>query len=432
MGKSKIRFIQTGDWHLGQTWPSLPSETAQKLKSKQADLFPALKNACRDNQVDFVLCTGDMFDQVRPSRKWLTPFIDMVEDLDIPVIIAPGNHDPILPGTSWLGATWPINAYIFSRERSVFEFPQLDTMIMGLAFEHQTAIKPGHLPGFNPDGDSVFQIVAVHGDLIDSKSPFRPLPADVIRNSNADYLAAGHNHQLIIAEDSEVPYASAGAPLGRGFSEPGSKAFLIGELSGELLKGGRANLDLVTQKQMQKQKRISLRLEEYPLFLPAFVSLEYHCSAEDNSADVIRSIKREISARLASSHPDDFWQVSLQGERTAQVKPAVVKDSLKQDLHLIEIKDERRAQFFPRKGYRIIFPGLDLKGSAIDNNSVSGQKAIIGAPKAKNKKSRDEQQKDLAVTYLDAAIGILNEPGQLPASGKAADVGKKNSPPRKR
>lgn len=428
MGKSKIRFIQTGDWHLGQTWPSLPAETAQKMKTKQADLYQALLTACCDNQVDFVLCTGDMFDQVRPSRKWLTPFINMVEDLDIPVIIAPGNHDPICPGTSWLGETWPINAYIFSREKTVFEFPQLDTVIIGLAFEHQTAIKPGYFSGFTPDGDSVFQLVVTHGDIVDHKSPFRALPLDVIRNSNADFFAVGHNHQLIIEENYEVPYATAGAPLGRSFSEPGSKVFLIGELSGDLLKGGRANLDLVTLKQMQKQKRISLRLDEYPLFLPEFISLEIFCSAEDDTADVIKGIQRKMSARQAFAHPDDLWQISLRGERTTKVNPAAIKDSLKRDLLYIAIKDERRLCVFPGRGQKIIFPGLELQGSAVEKEDAANSKTEFGTQRNKIKTTREEIQKNLAITYLDAAAETLVNNGERGGALQASNSGQKKTP----
>jgi len=358
--------------------------------------------------------------------------MNMVEDLDIPVIISPGNHDPIFPGTSWLGETWPINTYIFNREKTVFEFPHLNTVIMGAAFEHQTAIKPSYFSGYSPDADSVFQLVVMHGDIVDHKSIFRPLPPDVIRNSNADFFAVGHNHQLIIKEDFDVPYASAGAPLGRSFSEPGSKAFLLGELSGDLLKGGRANLDLVTLKQMQKQKRITLRLDEYPLFLPGFISLEIFCSAEDDTAGIILSIQRKMSARKAFLHPDDLWSIDLLGEKTVQVDPSAIKDNLKRDLFFVEVRDKRRTRDFPGKGRRIIFPGLELKGSPIEKSDALDVAKQVDTQKNTSRHAREEAQRDLAITYLDAAAGVFTNPAHSDASQLPSHPGRKKSSPRRK
>lgn len=390
MGKSKIRFIQTGDWHLGQTWPSLSSDASKLLKAKQNEIGKALTEACRDHQVDFLILTGDIFDRVRPERQCLTFFVRLITELaDLPIIVAPGNHDPMPPGAPWLGEKWPANVHIFSRENSIFEFPDLNTVFTGLAFEHQTAARPGYFPDFNVSDGSAFQIAVAHGDLLDRNSPFRPLSPELIRSSNADYFAAGHNHQLIIDEQSEVPYASAGAPIGRSFREPGSKSFLYGELSGDLIKGGRANLDLVTRKQMQKLKNTQLKLQEYPLFLPTFERIEYQCLGNESTADIIRHLQQQIRTNRVNIHPDSLWQLVLRGKKSRLADIGQLRQYFQRNLLYIEILDERTLPSFPGQERRLLFPGFALTA---ERQSTDHQQ-----------QADESRPKHLAITYLASA-----------------------------
>jgi|GEM_PF-1527296 len=362
MGKSKISFIQTGDWHLGQTWPLLSSDLAQKFKTQQIKLCQYLAEACRDHAPDFVILTGDIFDQAWPSQKLLSPFLNMIEEIKpTPILIAPGNHDPILPGSTWLGEEWPNNVYIFSREQNTFEFPHLDTYFSGLAFERQTALRPGYFPDFGTNDGSVFQVAVAHGDIVNIKSRFRPISEELIRSSNADYFALGHNHEMIIEDKHEVPYGTAGSPIGRSFLEAGSRSFLLGELSGELVKGGRANLDLVTRKQTQKLKQTSLKIQKYPVFLPAFIRLKYECDSNDTTADIIRGITQKIKSMQPELHPDSLWQIILQGKKSLQADAEQILDYFSHKLLSVEIRDDRYFSSFPGQGQRLLFPGLSFE-----------------------------------------------------------------------
>ncbi len=394
MEKSKIRFLQTGDWHLGQNWPLLPVEIAQRFKTRQADLFHFLIDACKESQIDLVILTGDIFDQIQPDKKNLSAFFNMTEEIAKPIVVAPGNHDPILPGGSWLNEKWPAHVHILSRDKHIIELQEIEAVISGLPFEHQLAARPTHFSAFPPDDGSAFHIAVAHGDLIDRKSPFRPLYPDFIRSTNADYFAAGHNHEMIIKEAVEVPYASAGSPLGRSFADPGSNAFLIGELTGELLKNSRANLDLVTMKQMQKQKRSTVKLRAYPLYLPKFISWEYSCSYEDTNADIVQAIRDLFEEHLISSHRDDLWQIKLTGDRSPAVDFRLIEEYFQRDYLYFELKDMRQASSFPDRGQRLIFPSFTLKGNKM-------------AKVDDTNRAREMLLQNLAVDYLFNAAASL-------------------------
>ena len=85
-----MKILHTADWHIGK----------QLLKvdfSEDMDLFfDWLINCIKDNNINVLLMSGDLFDQANPSQaamKQYYSFLKQLLPLQCKVILTGGNHD---------------------------------------------------------------------------------------------------------------------------------------------------------------------------------------------------------------------------------------------------------------------------------------------------------------------------------------------------
>lgn len=86
-----MRFLHTADWHLGRPFHHASLEDDQKYALDQIVKYAS------EHKVDALVVAGDIYDRAVPPR-WAVELLDDVlhslcVELDIPVIMIPGNHD---------------------------------------------------------------------------------------------------------------------------------------------------------------------------------------------------------------------------------------------------------------------------------------------------------------------------------------------------
>lgn len=86
-----MRFLHTGDWHLGRLFHGV------HLTDDQAYVLDQLVQIAREERVDVVIIAGDVFDRAVPPVEAVALLDEtlarIVGDLAIPVIMIAGNHD---------------------------------------------------------------------------------------------------------------------------------------------------------------------------------------------------------------------------------------------------------------------------------------------------------------------------------------------------
>jgi DNA repair protein SbcD/Mre11 len=86
-----MRFIHTGDWHLGRLMHG------EHLTEDQAYVLEQLKSLARDCRPDALLISGDVYDRAVPPPEAVALLDDflsqLVLDLNVAVILIAGNHD---------------------------------------------------------------------------------------------------------------------------------------------------------------------------------------------------------------------------------------------------------------------------------------------------------------------------------------------------
>ena len=218
-----LKILHSADWHLDSPFASFREDQRENLKKAQREIPGKIAMACRQEACDLVLLAGDLFD-----GPWTRDTLDLVRDAlgecRVPVMIAPGNHDPWGKNSPWY-RQWPENVHIFGPELSSFALPQLDTRVYGAGFSSMDC--PSLLDGFSCDGTETWQIGLFHGDPVNPGSPYNPITTAQIRKSKLSYLALGHIHSAGGLEVENTVCGWPGCPMGRGWDETGEKGYLL-------------------------------------------------------------------------------------------------------------------------------------------------------------------------------------------------------------
>lgn len=216
-----IKILHSADWHLDSALLSRSDD----LRKALARVPEQVISVCKAQNCELLLLSGDLFDGPY-SADAVRNLRDLLEEVKIPVFISPGNHDYVGPDSPWLTVAWPENVHIFIHPvmESVV-LPELDCTIYGAGYVSMDC--NGLLADFTPDHTTRYGIGVLHGDPTQVNSPYCPVTAEQVRQSELDYLALGHIHKGDQFRSGKTLCAWPGCPMGRGFDETGDKGVLL-------------------------------------------------------------------------------------------------------------------------------------------------------------------------------------------------------------
>lgn len=272
-----IKLLHSADWHMDSPIQGRTPEQTQQLRQALLRLPQQVTAAAMEHGCDLMLLSGDLFDGPA-SPESIAALRSALEEVRIPVFITPGNHDPL--NSIWYSQTFPKNVHVFTGSTMQSVVPEgLNCRVYGAAF---TGIESkGMLEGFRADCTEQYTIGILHGDPTQATSPYCPVTADQVRDSNLDYLALGHIHKGDSFRAGKTLCAWPGCPMGTGFDELEEKGVLI------------VTLDEGVTTQF------------LPLDTPRFH--DWECAAGN---DAIAA----LSAMLPAVGNTDFYRITLTGE----------------------------------------------------------------------------------------------------------------------
>jgi DNA repair exonuclease SbcCD nuclease subunit len=237
---AKLKFIHTADLHLDTPFRSLRSlngELADRLKDATVRSFDRIIHLCLEEQVDFLLVSGDIFDSESKSLAAQLRFIKGLQKLSdhgIPTYFICGNHDPL---DSWLESLeMPEKVYRFDSsrvEKVVFEKEDQPVVgIYGISYrtknESRNLAEKFHLTG----PPLPFSIALLHATT-GNPGPhvnYAPFKAEEIVSKGFDYWALGHIHKRQVLRGNDPAIVYPGNPQGRDFGETGSRGCMVVEM----------------------------------------------------------------------------------------------------------------------------------------------------------------------------------------------------------
>jgi exonuclease SbcD len=237
---SPFRFIHTSDIHLDTSFSGsgFPSRLGDRKREAIRGTFRRIMDDARRDEAGLVLIAGDLFESERVTPDTVEFIRQQFESLSsVRVFIAPGNHDPFIPGSPYKEESWPDNVHIFDAEKfESVELPHLGVRVTGFGFErpHLEDRLFRKLPVLS---NEYFNIVLAHGSDIgripSGKSKHGPFTIEEIAGKNVHYCALGHYHQQHQLQNTidRTPAWYSGIPEGRGWDETGPCGYLFGEVA---------------------------------------------------------------------------------------------------------------------------------------------------------------------------------------------------------
>ncbi len=223
-----IKILHTADWHMDAPLREFNDIQRRELREASLRLPGQIADLCIREGCDLCLISGDVFDGVW-SREGYEAVYRALERMDVPVFIAPGNHDPYREKSIWTLEQWPENVYLFrTPEITSFRVAELDCRIYGAAFTSSQS-EP-LLEGFFAECAERYAILNLHGDPTNPASPYNAVTAAQVRDAGIDYAALGHIHARGQFDAGGGLCVWPGCPMGRGFDETQTKGVVIAEL----------------------------------------------------------------------------------------------------------------------------------------------------------------------------------------------------------
>lgn len=306
-----IRVLHAADLHLDSPFQALGREKALQRRGEQRKLLTRIADAAREHRADIAVFAGDLFDAEDIFSDTGRMIGQVFTAMEIPVFIAPGNHDWYGPRSAWTRLELGGNVHLFTGEAvECVELADLGVRVWGTAFTGRYRTPPLRDFEAEKDGDIV-DILVAHGEVGDPSSRYGAITEEQLRRCGMDYVALGHIHSFSgLRRAGETFYAWPGCPEGRGFDETGEKGVILAELSpGEC------------------------RLE----FLPV-AARRYEIRAVDvtDAPDIAAAAE----AALPPENAEDIVRLILTGQTDAAPEPAVLRGRLEGRCFALDLRDE--------------------------------------------------------------------------------------------
>lgn len=220
-----MKFIHAADIHLDSSSTKIKKLYGQKEISvieatHQAFVF--LIDYAVEQEVDFMVLSGDLFDSNWRDYSIGLFFIEQIQRLDCPIYYIRGNHDS--ENRLFKSLPFPKNFMIFKSDQpQTIINEDLKIAIHGQSYSHYHT-KEDLAAGYPIAAPGYFNIGLLHtsGEKQNGELPYAPYDKKKLLSKKYDYWALGHIHSAkIISKEPHILYS--GILQGRHAKETGPK-----------------------------------------------------------------------------------------------------------------------------------------------------------------------------------------------------------------
>lgn len=224
-----MRLLLFSDLHLDTPFRWAGPELARARRHALRDTVRRIVDLAMEQRVDALLCGGDLYEHDRFSPDTTAFLRELFARLEIPVYLAPGNHDWYGPASLYRFAEWSPNVHVFTDDHLV-PVPLVDGLTLWGAAHRAPANTDGFLDqGFRVDRSGV-NLALFHGSEISAlkfqeggKIAHAPFCAEQIEAAGLDHVFLGHFHTPLDAERHTYP----GNPDPLSFGETGLRGAVL-------------------------------------------------------------------------------------------------------------------------------------------------------------------------------------------------------------
>lgn len=235
-----FRFIHAADLHLDSPFrgmSKLPDTLKEKLMASTFGALRRLTDTAIQEQVDFIVISGDLYDEADRSLKaqlFLLKEWERLQHYGISVFVIHGNHDPLNGARAELKL--PSNVTQFGANGMEYRPAycrngELAAFVYGMSYGKRH-VTENLAARYTPVEGAPFHIALLHGNVNGdlSHDPYAPCSLEELIGKGFDYWALGHIHtRKVMHEYPHVVYS--GNIQGRNPRETGPKGCYLVEVS---------------------------------------------------------------------------------------------------------------------------------------------------------------------------------------------------------
>jgi DNA repair exonuclease SbcCD nuclease subunit len=224
-----LKLLHTADWHLGRRFPSFAAEAQLELMRARMSVIDAILGSAAHNEVDAILCAGDLFDDPQPDEEWWRPLADKLArhtNPARPVVLLPGNHDFLGPGSVYhpdhpFRHALPGHVHVVDRDGFELRLSPDAVLHARPCRSRAEGLDLAMALPARREGDASIRIGMVHGSTFDMEGHETNFPIDpkAATARGFDYLAIGDTHAYHVYDPPEHPTVYPGAPEPTSFGE---------------------------------------------------------------------------------------------------------------------------------------------------------------------------------------------------------------------
>jgi DNA repair protein SbcD/Mre11 len=223
------RVLHISDIHLERSFASMGcyGDLARRRREGLRWALRRAGEAALTAQCDAVTIGGDLYEHDRANADTGAFLSKLFGSWEMPVFIAPGNHDPYMRGSLYASVEWSPNVHIFSAPE--FESVEISEgfTLWGLGHDQHSwdgdplDMRRIELPGQH--------IALFHGSdlgfLPEGKSPHAPFHAPSIKKRGFSVALCGHYHSRRC--DTRLGLVYPGTPEPLAFDEAGTRGPVV-------------------------------------------------------------------------------------------------------------------------------------------------------------------------------------------------------------
>jgi DNA repair protein SbcD/Mre11 len=269
----------------------------------------------RARSCDALVVAGDLYEHEHVTGDTANMLAHVLGELERPVLLLPGNHDPYLPGSVYERTRWPANVHVFERsEPESFELAP-GIVAWGIAYTGRE-LDPGVVRRFRAPADGRRHLLVLHASLTPvfagDDVGHCPVTPEELAATGADAVLLGHFH--CGGRHGIACYPGSPEPLTAG--ERGLHAIQLLELDADGVRG---------------------RLE--PVARTSFEELEVDVSGAGSSVELERRLALEVSPRR---DPGRTLTLTITGEidPACEVRTGELARRLGEGFTALAVRDE--------------------------------------------------------------------------------------------
>ena len=325
-----MKFIHTADIHLDSPLKGLssyPDAPAARLRTATRDAFHNLVSSAIDEQVDFMVIAGDVYDGDWKDFNTGLFFIRQMGRLrqaGILVYLLYGNHDAESEMTR--GLELPENVHVFpSRKAETFRIDEMKVALHGRSFK-VAATTENLLPGYPEPVAGWLNIGVLHTALEGNSehAKYAPCSLTELQTKGYQYWALGHVHEHWV-QRGNATIAFPGNLQGRHIRELGARgALLVTAEDGEITKVDRLEVDVLRWHSLEidispvVDMRSAVRLAGHAMErlleatvadLPLAVRVEFKGRSAAHAELIVDEgqLRQEVIAQAVALDADRIW-----------------------------------------------------------------------------------------------------------------------------